>query len=109
MRNVKTTLLAALAVLALAATGRATEPATTAITVEKMHCMSCAQKMAEELYAVSGVASVSADVKSKRLTVSPKAGGRLSPRALWDAVEKAGYKPTRLEGPAGKFAAKPEV
>ena len=107
MRNVKTTLLAALAVLSLSASVRATEPAPTAITIEKMHCLNCAQTMAEELYAVPGVAKVSADVKSKRLTVSPKPGAQPSPRALWEAVEKAGFKPSRLEGPGGKFTAKP--
>ncbi len=109
MRNVKTTLLAALAILALAATVQATEPATTAITVAKMHCMSCARKMADELYAVPGVANVSTEVKSKRLTVTPKPGAQPSPRALWEAIEKAGYEPTRLESPAGKFAARPGV
>ena len=107
MRNVKTTLLAALAVLALSATAWATEPAPTAITVQEMHCMSCARKMADRLYAVPGVAGVAADVKSKRLTVTAKPGAQPSPRALWEAIEKAGYKPTRLDSPAGKFTAKP--
>ena len=107
MRNVKTALFAALAVLALSASLRATEPAVTAITVEKMHCLNCAQTMAEELYAVPGVAKVSADVKSKRMTVSPKAGSQVSPRALWEAVEKAGFEPKLLEGPGGKFTNKP--
>ncbi len=109
MRNAKTTLLAALAVLALSAQVRATDPAATAITVENMHCMSCARKMADQLYAVPGVASVSADVKASRLTVGPKAGEQPSPRALWEAIEKAGYKPTQVEGPAGKFTTKPGV
>ena len=107
MRNLKTALFVALAVLALSASVRATEPAVTAITVEKMHCLNCAQSMAEELYAVPGVAKVTADVKAKRMTVSPKAGSQVSPRALWEAVEKAGFKPTRLEGPAGKFTTRP--
>lgn len=107
MRNAKTTLLAALAVLALSAQVRAADPAATAITVENMHCMGCARKIADRLHAVPGVASVSADVKASRLTVAPKAGEQPSPRALWEAVEKAGYKPTRLEAPAGTFTAKP--
>ena len=107
MRNAKNGLLAALTLLALSTHAWATEPVATAITVEKMHCMSCAGKMADELYTVAGVAKVSADVKAKRLTVTTKPGAVPSPRALWEAIEKAGYKPTRLEGPGGKFAAKP--
>ncbi len=107
MRTVTNVLVATLVVLGLSASVRATEPPATAITVEKMHCMGCARKMADQLYAVPGVAQVSADVPAKRLTVSPKAGERPSSRALWEAIEKAGYKPVQLEGPSGKFTAKP--
>lgn len=107
MRNARTILPAALVLLALAASARAADPAATTITVEKMHCMSCARKMADQLYAVPGVAGVSADVKASRLTVTPRSGEQPSPRGLWEAIEKAGYRPTRLEGPSGTFTARP--
>ncbi|MFO0842319.1 MAG: heavy metal-associated domain-containing protein [Gemmataceae bacterium] len=97
----------AAAVLVLAAAANATEPKDTTITVEEMHCMSCARKMADKLYAVRGVGAVKADVPSARLFVTPKAGEAPSARGLWEAIEKAGYKPKKLESPAGTFTAKP--
>ena len=72
-----------------------------------MHCTSCVRKMADRLYAVPGVAKVSADVKSERLPITAKPEAQPSPRASWEAVGKAGYEPTRLDGPVGKFTAKP--
>jgi copper chaperone CopZ len=69
--------------------------------------MSCAKKMASQLYQVPGVAEVRADVKASALFVGAKPGQAPAPRALWEAVEKAGYKPTKLQGPGGTFTAKP--
>lgn len=80
----------------------------TVITVPNMHCMGCAKKMAAALYKVPGVDQVLADVEKTTLTTRPKVGAVLSPRALWEAVEKAGYQPTRLQGPSGTFTSKPK-
>jgi copper chaperone CopZ len=102
-------LAAALALLALDQGLRAQAPAlATTITVEGMHCPSCAKNIADRLYQVPGVAAVQADVAASRLAVGPKAGQAPSPRALWEAVEQAGYRPVRLEGPAGTFTARPQ-
>jgi Cu+-exporting ATPase len=98
-----------LAGLALGLTVRAAEPAPTTLTVEGMQCPSCARKIAARLNAVPGVATVQANVAASTLTVGARAGQTPSPRALWEAVEQAGYKPVKLEGPAGMFTARPQT
>ena len=111
-RTVGSTILAALALLALltlrgeAQTGTAN---VTTIAIPDMHCMGCAKKMAAQLYQVPGVAKVQADVPSLRLIVTPRSEQAPSPKGLWEAVEKAGYRPSRLEGPNGTFTSKPRV
>jgi Cu+-exporting ATPase len=85
----------------------AQNPALTTITVPDMHCMGCAKKMANQLYQVPGVAKVQASVEATTLTVTPKAQQAVSPRGLWEAIEKAGYRPSRLQGPSGTFTEKP--
>ncbi|HJT76950.1 MAG TPA: heavy-metal-associated domain-containing protein [Gemmataceae bacterium] len=102
------TALAALAVLTLGSALRAAPPVTTTITIPDMHCQGCAKKVADQLYQVRGVAAVQANVQAKTLTVTPRAQAILSPRDLWEAVEKADKRPTRLQGPSGTFTAKPQ-
>lgn len=100
--------LAAAAALALWQVARAdTNPVRTTITVPKMHCMGCAKRMADQLYKVPGVAVVRANAGAKTLFVEPKAQQVVSPRALWEAVERAGFQPSRLKGPSGTFTSKP--
>jgi Cu+-exporting ATPase len=99
--------LAAVALLGLATIGRATDPAATVITIGDLECQGCAKKVTAKLNEVPGVAAVQADVQAKPATITPKAQTALSPRALWEAVEKAGKTPMKLEGPNGKFTAKP--
>jgi copper chaperone CopZ len=77
------------------------------ITVANMHCANCAKKIARKLYAVPGVVSVRTDVKADTAVVTPQADKDPSPRALWEAVEKAGFKVVQIDSPAGKFIAKP--
>jgi len=81
---------------------------TTTITVPDMHCMGCAKKMQAQLQQVAGVASIQANVPATALTVVPQPQRAPSPKAMWEAVEKAGYQPTKLEGPNGTFTAKPQ-
>lgn len=100
--------LAVLAVVALGDVLQAANPAPTAITIIDMHCQGCAKKVAAQLYQVPGVAAVQADMQAKKLFVTAKEQALVSPRALWEAVEKAGKQPTRLEGPSGTFTAKPQ-
>lgn len=100
--------LAALAALALHQAARAADPAPTVITVPGADCPNCAKKVADKLYGVAGVAVVRADLKTQSLIVTPRPGQALSPRSMWEAAEKSGKTPTRLEGPSGTFTAKPQ-
>lgn len=100
--------LAAL-LLALGAVAAAQTPATTTIHVDDLHCPSCAKRVLKMVTAIPGVGAAQADVKASTVTVTPQAQKAPSPRALWEAVEKAGFKPTKLTGPAGTFAEKPQT
>jgi len=82
--------------------------AMTTIAVEDMECPTCAKKIVAKLTEVTGVAKADPDVKTSKLTVTAKEGSSPSPKAMWEAVEKAGFKPTKLEGPGGTFTAKPK-
>ncbi len=84
------------------------DTATSKITVDGMSCAGCAKTVGKAVSAVEGVESAVADVKTKALTVVAKKGATPSPKAMWEAVEKAGYTPTRIEGAAGTFEKKPE-
>ncbi|MBY0524744.1 MAG: heavy-metal-associated domain-containing protein [Gemmataceae bacterium] len=97
----------ALVVLVLGIAVYAAPTATTTITVPDMHCMGCAKKMQAQLQQVPGVASIQANVPATTLTIAPQAQRAPSPKAIWEAIEKAGYKPTKLEGPNGSFTTKP--
>lgn len=77
------------------------------VRVDNMHCADCAKKIARKLYTVPGVVRVKTNLQAHTATVTPEAGKHLSPRALWDAVEKSGFKPVLLEAPQGKFKARP--
>ena len=82
---------------------------TTTITVKGMHCQACAKKITTLLNKVPGVAASQADAKKEVAVIIPKQGNKLpSPRAQWEAVEKAGYKPIRLAGPFGTYTKKPK-
>jgi copper chaperone len=83
------------------------DPKATQISVDGMTCAGCAKTVTKALTAVEGVESVVIDLKATTATVTPKADKKPSPKDLWDAVEKADYKPTKLEGPEGTFEKKP--
>jgi copper chaperone len=83
------------------------EAKTTKLTVDGMTCAGCAKSVTKALTAVEGVESVVIDLKAKTATVTPKAGKAPSQKALWEAVEKAEYKPTKIEGPDGTSEKKP--
>lgn len=83
------------------------DPKAVVLTVDGMTCAGCAKAVTKALSAVENVEAVAVDVKAKTATVTPKAGASPSAKALWEAVEKAEYKPTKLEGPDGKFDSKP--
>lgn len=77
------------------------------VFVTDMHCGACAKKIARKLYAVPGVVKVQTSVKKSVAVVTPQKTRQVAPRAVWEAVEKAGFKPVKLVGPAGTYRAKP--
>lgn len=81
----------------------------TTITVTDMHCKHCAKKIAAKLYLVPGVLEVQASVKANKAKIKPQADLAPSPKAMWEAIEAAGFVPVRLSGPAGEFTAKPDA
>ncbi len=80
---------------------------TTVITIEDLDCPSCAKAVEKALAKVPGVESVKTDVKTQTATVTPKGDSKLSAKALWEAVEGADFKVTKIEGPGGTYTAKP--
>lgn len=101
--------LAALAmVAALNRSSPAAETRATVLTVKGMHCAGCAKKIAGKLKSVRGVEEVAADVPKSFFVVTPAEDESPSPKALWEAVEKAGYTAVKLEGPSGTFNKKPK-
>jgi copper chaperone CopZ len=79
----------------------------TTIKVTDMHCMTCAKKIAAHLYAVPGVVRVHADLEMNLAYVVPQRDKNPSPKAIWEAVEKAGFQPVAMQGPSGTFAQRP--
>ena len=56
------------------------------------------KKIARKLYTVNGVVNVQANVSKNFAVITPQAGKMLSPRALWNAVELAKFKPVEVAG-----------
>lgn len=100
---------AALVSTAWAAPVFAAPPKPISISIKDMHCPACAKKISDRLKVVVGVQGVSTDVKAGTATVTGHASKNPSPKALWEAVERAGFKPVKLDGPAGSFSAKPKA
>lgn len=97
------------AVLLLSQT-QAGEPAKlTVISIDELDCPTCAKKVEKNLAEVKGVATVKTDVKTSSATVGAKTGEAPSPKAMWEAVEKAGFKVTKIQGPGGTFTVKPRT
>ena len=82
----------------------------TTIFVKGIHCPFCASKLSKKLKAIPGIASAKVDAKKGTAIMTPKDAAKLpSPRAQWEAVEKAGYKPVKMTGPFGTFRKKPDA
>ncbi len=80
----------------------------TTITIEGMHCVSCAKKLTKTFQAVPNVGAVEVSAETGLATIAPKADEVPSAKLLWEAVEKAGYKPVKLVGPGGTFDKAPQ-
>lgn len=83
-------------------------PGQTMIVVKGMHCAGCAKAVTKRLQSVADVTTAAVDAEKGSATVLAADGRTVSPRALWESVEKAGYTPVELKGPSGVFTAKPE-
>ena len=81
-------------------------PQQTTITVRAM-CEGCAKKITKRFKEMPEVVAVKTDVKARTVSVTPKTGRQLSPKALWEAIEKSGEQPVELSGPLGTFTDKP--
>jgi len=88
--------------------GADTTETVTTITIEGMHCVSCAKKLTKKFQAVPNVGEVEVSAETGLATISPKADEVPSAKLLWEAVEKAGYKPVKLVGPGGTFEKAPQ-
>lgn len=93
--------------LSFAGSLAAAEAKSTVISIPGMHCDGCAKKVVTKVLEVGGVESASSSMETKTVKVTPNAGMSLSPKALWEAVEKAKKTPTKLVGPSGTFSSKP--
>jgi copper chaperone CopZ len=103
------TMLGLMAASLLPQVARAADTRTTTIQIQNMHCPACAQKIANKLYAVPSVVSVKTNHTAGTAVVQPSQTKDASPRAMWEAVEKAGFKPVKLTGPSGVYTAKPNA
>ena len=81
----------------------------TSVYVSNMHCANCAKKIVGKIYTVPGVVKASVNIKANRVLVTPQKGTNPSPKALWESVEKAGFKPVKISSPYGTFVKKPNI
>jgi len=102
-------LLAALSLLTASTSVEAADQIkNTTIVVKGMRCKSCANKIIAALQKVPGVARANADAKRGLAAAASTNVQQLpSPRAQWEAIEKAGFTPVALHGPFGTFQEKP--
>lgn len=109
MRNgiAKGLALAVLAFLAVTASAQAPPMVWTKITLEELDCAGCVKKIAAKLGTVPGVSRVQGDIPAAVIWVLHQPALNPSPRAMWDAVEKADHTVVKMEGPAGTFTKKP--
>lgn len=99
---------ALLLLVGMAGAGDGAPGPATKITLKGMHCAGCAMKVAGQLKQIPGVSDAQVDAKTGVAIVTPASERPLSPRALWEAIELAGKKPIRIDGPSGTFTSKPK-
>lgn len=71
-------------------------PGQVQITVEELHCKTCAKKLARKLYSVPGVLRVSANVKTNTATIILQRKKQVSMERLWRATLAAEQSPVTL-------------
>ena len=107
-RRSVTLAVAAACVFARAAdNARADSRQDTVITVGEL-CSGCVRNITERLKKVPDVSTVRCNTWANTVTVAPKPGKTLSPRTLWEAMQRVGNPPKKLVGPTGTFTSKPK-
>lgn len=76
-----------------------------AITIDDMHCAGCAKKISSRLFKLKGVVKVRTDLKANLAVITPQAKKQVDTKAAWEAIQKAGFQPTKLVGPQGTYVA----
>lgn len=84
-------------------------PKPISIAIQDMHCAQCAKRISDRLQTVVGVKSVKIDIKAGTAVVTAHAAKSPSPKAMWEAVERAGFKPTKLQTASASFNTKPKA
>ena len=74
------------------------------VVIDNLHCQSCANKIAAQLYTLKGVTKVSADMAKNTLFVETNPKTQVSPWAVIDAVAKSKERPLAIIGSHGKLA-----
>lgn len=85
----------------------ATPPEVTTVIAVKKLCPTCGKKILQKLQQVPTVEAASMNVEQRIIHVQCRAGSFVSPKLLWETVERGGEQPIRLQGPSGTFTAKP--
>lgn len=102
-------LLAAIALSSmLSATAWGGPPEGATLVSVKSLCPVCGKKIVQKLEQLPQTQSASINVDQRIVQVVAKPGHTLSPRQIWEIVEKGGEQPVRLQGPSGTFTTKPQ-
>ena len=78
----------------------------TVVTVKKL-CPTCGAKIVQNLSKLPQVAEATMNVEQRTLRVRCVPGGSVSPRAVWETVERGGEQPVKIQCPTGTFTTKP--
>lgn len=92
----------------------ASQPATaaprqvpTVVTVKKL-CPTCGKKIVQKLSELPHVEEATMNVEQRTIFVRCTPAGSVSPRVVWETVERGGEQPIKLQGPMGTFTTKPQ-
>lgn len=81
----------------------------TLVFFEDLHCSACAKKVTGRLFKLKGVVRVRTSVKLDVAVITPQSKKPFDAELAWKTLQKAGYQPTRLDGPAGVYLADAET
>ena len=97
----------AIASALLASPAFAESSGTTVVTVKEM-CGGCLNQIGKRLEGFPGISTVSCDITTKTVTITPQAKTTVAPKALWEALDGIGKTPVKMVTPQGTFTSKPQ-